>query len=54
VAAGVYLVCGVAAFYLLSGSLAIILGVVFLGMGLLWVRGAATAYLRQNRRGPGD
>ena len=42
-----YLACGIASFVLLSGSLAVIVGVVFIGLSLLWMRGAATAYLRQ-------
>jgi hypothetical protein len=43
----VYFVCGVLAFVILSGSLSIILGIVLIGVSLLWVRGASTAYLRQ-------
>jgi hypothetical protein len=45
----VYFVCGVLSFFVLSGSLGIIIGVVMIGLSLLWLRGAATAYLRQNR-----
>jgi hypothetical protein len=48
----VYLGCGVAAFFVLSGSLGIIIGVVLIGLSLLWMRGAATSYLRQNRAAP--
>ena len=43
----VYLGCGVASFFVLSGSLGVIVGIVLVGLSLLWVRGAATAYLRQ-------
>ncbi len=42
--------CGIAAFFLLKGTLKIVLGVVLVGGSLLWVRGAATAYLRQQGR----
>ena len=47
VTAAVYFGCGVAAFFLLSGSLRIIIGVVLIGLSLLWLRGALTAYVRQ-------
>ncbi|MHB8465149.1 MAG: hypothetical protein ACYDH6_01510 [Acidimicrobiales bacterium] len=50
--AGVYIVCGVASFVFLSGSLGVVVGVVMIGVGLLWARGASTAYLRQ--RSPED
>ncbi len=43
----VYLVCGIISFIKLSGSLGVIVGVVLIGLSLLWLRGAATAYLRQ-------
>jgi Flp pilus assembly protein TadB len=48
--AAVYLVCGVASFFLLHRSLGIIVGVVLIGLALLWFRGAATAQMRQNKR----
>ncbi len=46
----VYLAAGIAAFFVLKGTLKIVFGVVFIGMSLLWFRGAATAYVRQQRR----
>jgi Flp pilus assembly protein TadB len=46
----VYLVVGVAAFFVLKGALAVIIGIVLVGIGLLWARGASTAFLRQQRR----
>jgi hypothetical protein len=46
----VYLGAGVAAFFVLSGSVGVIVGVVLIGISLLWVRGASTALLRQQRR----
>jgi hypothetical protein len=45
----VWLGCGIAAFVTLHGTLEVVLGVVFIGGSLLWLRGAATAYLRQQR-----
>jgi hypothetical protein len=44
-----YLVCGVASFFVLSGTPGVVIGVVFVGVSLLWLRGAATALLRQQR-----
>jgi hypothetical protein len=48
--AGVYFVCGIASFVFLKGSLAVIVGIVLIGLSLLWLRGAATAYLRRQDR----
>jgi hypothetical protein len=48
--AAVYFGAGVAAFFVLTGSLGIIVGVVLIGISLLWLRGASTALLRQQRR----
>lgn len=48
--AAAYVACGIIALFSLKGSLRVILGVVFIGVGLLWLRGAATAALRQQRR----
>jgi hypothetical protein len=45
----VYFACGVIAFIVLKGNLRVILGVVFIGLSLLWVRGAATAAVRRER-----
>jgi hypothetical protein len=50
----VYFACGIIAFLVLTGSWRVILGVVFIGVGLLWLRGAATAALRQQRRRDGS
>lgn len=44
-----YFVCGVGSFFLLKGSLRLIVGVVLIGLSLLWLRGASTALLRQQR-----
>jgi hypothetical protein len=46
----VYLVCGIGAFLKVHGSFGVILGIVFCGLALLWLRGAATAQLRRNKR----
>jgi Flp pilus assembly protein TadB len=48
--AAVYLVCGVLSFVIIGHTLGIILGIVLIGIGLLWFRGAATAQLRQQNR----
>jgi hypothetical protein len=46
----VYFGAGVAAFFVLNGSVGIIVGVFLIGISLLWLRGASTALLRQQRR----
>jgi hypothetical protein len=46
----VYVVCGVLSFFVIGKTLRVILGVVMIGIGLLWFRGAATAQLRQQAR----
>ena len=46
----VYLVCGILSFFIIKGSLGIILGIVLTGVGLLWLRGAATAQQRLQKR----
>ena len=46
----VYAACGVVALIVLKGTLRVVLGVVFLGVALLWLRGASTAFLRQQQR----
>jgi hypothetical protein len=46
----VYLVCGTLSFFVIKGTLGIILGIVLIGVGLLWFRGAATAQLRLQKR----
>ena len=51
----VYVVCGVLSFVVIGKTLGDILGVVMIGIGLLWLRGAATAQQRQQaRRGDPD
>jgi hypothetical protein len=45
----VYVAAGIGSFFVLKGSLGVIIGIVFIGIGLLWTRGAATAYARQER-----
>jgi hypothetical protein len=45
----VYLVAGILAFFTLSGSLGIILGVVLIGVSLFWLRGASAAVVRQQQ-----
>lgn len=46
----VYVACGVLSFFALKGTFGVVIGVVFIGIGLLWLRGAATAKLRQQQR----
>jgi hypothetical protein len=46
----VYLVCGIMSFFVIKGTLGVILGIVLIGIALLWFRGAATAQLRQQKR----
>ena len=50
----VYLVCGVMSFFAIKGTLGVILGIVLIGIGLLWFRGAATAQLRLQKRREAD
>jgi hypothetical protein len=45
-----WVACGVVAFASLSASWKIIPGVVFIGIGLLFLRGGFTAAARQERR----
>ena len=45
-----YIGCGIASFFVLKSPLSVILGVVFIGVGLLWFRGAATTLLRHESR----
>jgi hypothetical protein len=46
----VYFACGIASFFVLKGTLKIIIGVVLIGISLLWLRGASTAMLRLQKR----
>jgi hypothetical protein len=48
-----YFACGIVAFVTFTGSLRIILGVLFIGVSLFWLRGAATAYTRQQQQRAG-
>jgi len=50
----VYIGCGIASFFVLKGTLGVILGVVLIGIGLLWFRGAATTVLRHQARRDGE
>ena len=43
----VYVISGIASFFVIGKTWGIILGIFFIGVGLLWARGAATAFLRQ-------
>lgn len=45
----VYFACGIIAFVGLHGGLHIFLGIVFVGISLFWLRGAATAVARQQQ-----
>jgi len=45
----VWILCGVYALVGLNASWKLIPGVVFIGIGLLWLRGAVTAGARQDR-----
>jgi hypothetical protein len=45
----VYFVCGIIAFFVLKGGLRVILGILFIGISLFWLRGAATATVRLQR-----
>jgi hypothetical protein len=44
-----YFACGIVALFTFSGSLRIILGVVFIGVSLFWLRGASAAVVRQQQ-----
>jgi hypothetical protein len=46
----VYIACGVASFFVIGKTLGLVLGIVLIGIGLLWARGAATAMLRHEHR----
>ena len=45
----VWILCGVYALVALNASWKLVPGVVFIGVGLLWLRGAVTAGARQDR-----
>ena len=52
--AAVYFICGVLSFFVLgTGTLGVIVGVVLIGISLLWLRGGSTALLRQQRERDG-
>jgi len=44
-----YFAAGVIALFTFTGSLRIILGVVFIGLSLFWLRGASAAVVRQQK-----
>lgn len=47
----VYVGSGIASFFVLAGSVGVIVGIVMIGIGLLWLRGAsASAVRRQQQR----
>jgi len=45
-----WIVCGIAAFFLFSASWRIVVGVVFIGIGLYWLRGALATITRHEER----
>ncbi len=50
VVALVWIACGIAAFFLFSASWRIVVGVVFIGIGLFWLRGAMATIARHEDR----
>jgi len=48
--AAVYFGCGVASFFILQGTVGRIVGIVLIGLSLLWLRGALGATVRHNER----
>ena len=46
----VYIVCGVISFVVIGHTLGVVLGIVLIGVGLFWFRGAATTQLRHQSR----
>jgi hypothetical protein len=50
-----WIVCGIAAFFIFEASWRIVVGVVFIGVGLYWLRGAfATVTRHDERLGEGE
>jgi hypothetical protein len=47
-----WIVCGVVAFLALTASWKIVVSIVFIGIGLFWLRGAVTAVARREAHGP--
>jgi len=45
-----WIACGIAAFFLFSASWRIVVGVVFIGIGLYWLRGALATVTRHEER----
>ncbi|HVN52396.1 MAG TPA: hypothetical protein VMT43_13250 [Acidimicrobiales bacterium] len=45
-----WIACGIAAFFLFSASWRIVVGVVFIGIGLYWLRGALATLARHDER----
>jgi hypothetical protein len=52
VVAAVWIACGIAAFFLFDSSWRIAVGVVFIGVGLYWLRGALATVARHEGRLP--
>jgi hypothetical protein len=46
----VWIACGIAAFFLFSAAWRIVVGVVFIGVGLYWLRGAMATIARHEER----
>jgi hypothetical protein len=49
-----WIACGIASFFLFSASWRIVVGVVFIGIGLYWLRGAMATIARHEERLDGD
>jgi hypothetical protein len=45
-----WIVCGIAAFFIFSAAWRIVVGVVFIGIGLYWLRGAMATIARHEER----
>jgi hypothetical protein len=45
-----WIACGIASFFLFSASWRIVVGVVFIGIGLYWLRGAMATIARHEER----
>ena len=45
-----WIVCGIAAFFMFKASWRIVVGVVFIGVGLYWLRGAFATVARHEER----
>ncbi len=45
-----WIICGIVALFLFKPSWRIVVGVVFIGIGLFWMRGAMATYARHEER----